>query len=170
MAIRDEIKAFVKDAPAAVLAVPTPELPQWDGQIFVTRVSPRALATHWKDTEEEDALDERAAFVVLVTSDKDGSRIFQDEDVLWLSTTPLLMSLVERLYWAGRQHNGLTEENRTAWRKNLVGTGCGGGECEKSPLCQMSIPYIFLKYLCQRGDWFLYLHMRCIYLTDILTP
>ena len=126
MALRDEIKSFIKDAPLPVLAVPTPELPQWDGQIYVTRVCARALASHWKEAEEDDALDERAAFVSLVASDKDGSRIFQDDDVLWLSTTPFLMPLVERLYWAGRQHNGLTEENRTAWRKNSVGTGDGG--------------------------------------------
>lgn len=121
--LRDEIKRFVQCSSMPVLAVPTPELPQWDGQIFVTRVSPRALATHWKDAAEEDSLDERAAFVVLVASDKEGSRIFQEEDVLWLSTTPLLMPLIERLYWAGREFNGLTEENRTAWRKNSKGTG-----------------------------------------------
>jgi hypothetical protein len=126
MALRDEIKSFVKDTIIPVLAVPTPELPQWDGQIYVTRVCARALASHWKDAEEEDALDERAAFVSLVASDKEGSRIFQDEDVLWLSTTPFMMPLVERLYWAGRQHNGLTEENRTAWRKNSPGTGDAG--------------------------------------------
>ena len=93
MALRDDIKSFIKDAPLPVLAVPTPELPQWDGQIYVTRVCARALASHWKEAEEDDALDERAAFVSLVASDKDGSRIFQDEDVLWLSTTPFLMPL-----------------------------------------------------------------------------
>jgi hypothetical protein len=126
MALRDEIQSFVKSSPLPVLAVPTPELPAWDGQIFVTRVSPRALAEHWKDADEDDYGDERAAFVVLVASDKDGSRIFQDEDVLWLSTTPFMMPVVERLYWAGRQHNGLTEENRTAWRKNSKSTGGDG--------------------------------------------
>ena len=126
MALRDEIKSYVKDIPMPVLAVPTPELPNWDGQIFVTRVCPRALAEHWKDSEEDDQCDERAAFVALVASDKDGSRIFQDEDVLWLSTSAVLMPLVERLYWAGREHNGLTEENRTAWRKNSKSTGGDG--------------------------------------------
>ena len=126
MALRDEIKSFVNAAPMPVMAVPTPELPQWDGQIYVRRVSARALSTHWKDAEDDDSLDERAAFVALVACDKDGSRIFQDEDVLWLSTTPFLMPLVERLYFAGLEHNGLTRENRTAWRKNSKGTGEGG--------------------------------------------
>ena len=126
MALRDEIKSFVKESSVPVLAVPTPELPQWDGQIFVTRVCARALASHWKDADEDDALDERAAFVALVASDKDGSRIFQDEDILWLSTTPFMMPLLERLYWAGRWFNGLTDENRQAWRKNLSCTGDGG--------------------------------------------
>jgi hypothetical protein len=126
MALRDDIKSFVKESPLPVLAVPTPELPQWDGQIFVTRVCARALASHWKEAEEDGALDERAAFVALVAADEKGSRIFQDEDVLWLSTTPYMMPLVESLYWAGRYFNGLTEENRQAWRKNSKGTGDDG--------------------------------------------
>lgn len=126
MALRDDIKTFVKDAPIPVLAVPTPELPALDGKIFVTRTNQRALAQYWKEVSEDESNDERAAFVVLVASDKDGSRIFQEEDVLWLSTDPHLTSLIEKLYWAGRDINGLTEENRQSWRKNLGSTGGGG--------------------------------------------
>lgn len=126
MALRDEIRTFVASAPLPVLAVPTPELPQWDGHIFVTRVAARVLASCWKDTDDENSLDERAALVIHVACDKDGSRIFQPEDVEWLSSTPLLSPMVERLYWAGRHFNGLTEESRTAWRKNSASTGGGG--------------------------------------------
>jgi len=116
----------VTKAAPVVLAVPTPELPELDGQIFATRVSPRAMSKCWQDSAEEKQIDERARFVVLVACDKDGSRIFEDRDVLWLSTCELLTPMVERLYWAGREVNGLTEENRTAWRKNSSGTAEGG--------------------------------------------
>lgn len=126
MGLRDEIKKSVAEMPAALLQVPTPELPQWDGQIFVGRVSPRAIASHWKDVDGDNTVDERAAFVVLCACDKDGSRIFQMEDVLWLSTGEQLTPLVERLYWAGRYHNGLTDANRTNWQKNSESTGGGG--------------------------------------------
>lgn len=123
MALRDQIKTYVDATKSPVLSVPTPELPEFDGQIFVSRVSPRSLETYWKDSEEEEELaDDRARFAALVACDADGSRIFQSEDVQWLSNSPLLMPMVERLYWAGREHNGLTEENRRAWRKNLPAT------------------------------------------------
>ena len=126
MALRDDIKSFVKVSPMPVLAVPTPELPQWDGQIFVTRVCTEPWPATGRKPRRTTRLTSGPPSWRAVASDKDGSRIFQDEDVLWLSTTPFLMPLVERLYWAGRQHNGLTEENRQAWRKNLPSTGDGG--------------------------------------------
>jgi hypothetical protein len=134
MALRDEIKAFVDGGgKPAVLPVPTPELPQWDGQVYVSRVCARAVADCWRDAAGDDPaaqLDERARFVCRVATDKEGSRIFQEEDVLWLSCAAALGPMVERLYWAGREVNGLTEENRTAWRKNSNGTAGGG-----SPSC-----------------------------------
>jgi hypothetical protein len=129
MAMRDAMKSYIENEKVPIRAVPTPELPQWDGQIFVTRASSRALATFWKDAEEDGQIDERAGFVVQVAVDRDGSRIFQDEDVPWLSTCAYLTSMVERLYWAGRDHCGLTEENRTAWRKNSECTGGVGSPC-----------------------------------------
>jgi hypothetical protein len=129
MAIRDDIKSFVTSAAPAVLAVPTPEIPQWDGQIFVTRVCPRAINNAFKDDDPED---ERARWVVEVASDAAGSRIFQAEDVLWLSTTPYLSAMVERLYWAGREINGLTAENREGWRKNLPATAASGSPCSSA--------------------------------------
>jgi len=126
VSLREDIRAFAQTASSPVLPVPTPELPQYDGQIAVARVCPRALAAHWKDQEDDEVLDDRAAFAVLVACDLAGNRIFQDEDVLWLSTSAVLSPMVERLYWAGREHNGLTEENRRAWRKNSASTAGGG--------------------------------------------
>jgi hypothetical protein len=126
MSLREDIRAFAQAARSPVLPVPTPELPQYDGQIGVTRVCARAIASYWKDQEDDEVVDERAGFVVLVACDLDGNKIFQAEDVLWLSTCAALSPMVERLYWAGREHNGLTEENRRAWRKNSASTAGGG--------------------------------------------
>jgi hypothetical protein len=122
MGMRDEIKEFAKTAVSPVLAVPSPELPQWNGQIYVRRVSPRELSTFWQGADDDDAADERAAFAVLVACDAQGSRVFEPGDVDWLATCGLLMPLVERIYWAARAHNGLTEENRRVWEKNLPNT------------------------------------------------
>lgn len=125
MALRDEIKAFVAAEPVPLLAVPTPELPQWDGQIFVMPASAKSLSSCWANVDEEES-DERARFVQLVACDKNGSRIFQPEDVVWLGLQPLLSPVLERLYWAGRYVNGLTAENREGWRKNLPDTALSG--------------------------------------------
>jgi hypothetical protein len=130
MALRDDIRSFIQSAPKAVLLVPTPELPQWDGQIYVGRVNLRQIASLWQKADGEEATDERAAFVVAAACDSAGSRIFQPEDILWLSTCEQLTPMVERLYWAAREQNGLTEANRTLWRKNSPGTaGAGSPSC-----------------------------------------
>ena len=133
MALRDDIRQFAESTPVPVLPVPSPELPQWDGQLAVTRVSPRAAAGLWDAPDDEgSARDERARFVVLAACDLAGSRVFQDEDVAWLSTSALLSPLVERLYWAAREWNGLTEANRKALRKNLPGTAESGSPCSSA--------------------------------------
>jgi hypothetical protein len=134
MAIRDDIRFYVDCQPPAVSADPvsSPELPQWDGQIYVCRVCPRAVAKLWRDAEKDGGVDERAQLAVEAACDQSGSRIFQAEDVLWLSSTPYLMPLVERLYAAAREHNGLTEENRRGWRKNSSGTGGSGLPCSSA--------------------------------------
>lgn len=120
MAIRDQIRQSVDGRKPSVLKVPTPELPEHEGSIAVRRVSARELASHWQTQTDGDGPDpdERARFVVIVACDLEGSRIFEDADVAWLSQTAELTPMIERLYWAGRAHNGLTEENRRAWQKN----------------------------------------------------
>jgi hypothetical protein len=126
MSIREDIRSWAQQARTPVLPVPTPELPQWDGKIGVTRVSQRAIASYWRDADEDEARDEVARFVTLVTCDLDGNRVFTEDDVLWLSTSAVMSPVIQRLYWAGREHNGLTEENRRAWRKNFVPMVGGG--------------------------------------------
>ena len=132
MSLREDIRAFAASAASPVLMVPTPELPQWDGQIGVARVSARALAAHWQDSDEDEQIDDRARFVVLVACDAAGNRIFQEADVLWLSTSAVLSPMLERLYWAGRETNGLTPENRSDWKKNLPRPTAGGGSPSSS--------------------------------------
>jgi hypothetical protein len=132
MSLAEDIRAYATGEKSPVLKVPSPELPNWDGQLGVCRRSPRAIAKHWKDSEEEESIDERARFVVLVTCDLEGNRIFGDADTLWLSCNNLLTPLVERFYWAGRQHNGLTEENRRAWEKNSAPTAAAGSPSSSS--------------------------------------
>jgi len=136
--LRDDIKAFVTAQPAAPMPVPTPELPQWDGQIFVARISARRIAglSQAVDGEDIDQNDERAAFVVECATDSAGSRIFQAEDVAWLSTCQQLSPMVERLYWAARNENGLTYENREGWRKNLPAMAAAGSPSSSAALAQ----------------------------------
>ena len=97
MSMKDEIRAAAQAAKTPVLIVPTPELPQWDGQIGVTRASLHVIAAGWQAQDADDALDERAQFVVRVACDADGNRIFTDEDVMWLSTSAVLAPMIERL-------------------------------------------------------------------------
>lgn len=134
MSLKEDLREFVQSARVPVLPVPTPELPRWDGQIGVTRVSTRALAALWSDAEDE-GLDERARFVALVACDLAGNRIFADEDVHWLATSAVLAPVIERLYWAGRAHNGLTQESREAWKKNSAPTEGPGSRCSSAGPC-----------------------------------
>ncbi len=129
MSLRDEIREFSLATPPAPLAVPTPDLPKWDGKIFVRRVSSGVLAHHFKAIGDDESIDPRAALVALLASDDSGNRIFGDEDVLWLSTSATMGPTVERLYVAACYHNGLTEENREGWRKNSASTAGTGSPC-----------------------------------------
>ena len=117
--LRDDIKAFVTAQPAAPMPVPTPELPQWDGQIFVARISARRIAglSQAVDGEDIDQNDERAAFVVECATDSAGSRIFQAEDVAWLSTCQQLSPMVERLYWAAQMKTASLTKTARAGEK-----------------------------------------------------
>jgi hypothetical protein len=126
MALRDDIKAGVSESAPAIIPVPTPEIPKWDGQIFVTSACPRAIANVGREADEAESLDEKAGFVQIVACDSSGSRIWQPEDVLWLSTTAAMQPVVERLYAAGLFVCGLTRESRDAWRKNLPVTAGAG--------------------------------------------
>jgi hypothetical protein len=135
VSLKEDIRAYVLTAKCPVQMVPTPDLPAWDGKIGVTRTTPRMLALHWRDSDDEDnSIDGRVRFMILVACDAEGNLIFTEGDVHWLSTCAVLMPTIERLYYAGLEHNGLTEENRGAWRKNSEATaGVGSPTCSAVP-------------------------------------
>ena len=115
--LRDELLTIVQTGKSPVMPVPTPELPEQDGKIFVRRASPRELQAN-SDRDQQEGRNERCDFVVLVAADSEGTRIFSDEDSRTLADSPALMPVVERLYWAGLRHNGLTREQRELSAKN----------------------------------------------------
>ena len=126
MSLRDDLRTFTQAAPKAPLAVPTPELPQWDGKIFCRALSSDAIVNHWRDGGEDADANDRTRFFVLAAGDEAGNRVFVDEDALWLGQSAFWTPIVERFCWAARHHNGLTDENRSAWRKNSPGTAAAG--------------------------------------------
>jgi len=129
MTLRDEIREFAQSAPPPPLAVPTPDLPQWDGQIYVRRVSTGVINNYFRASAKDLEADSRATLVALLACDAAGNRIFNDDDILWLSQSATLGPTIERLYSAGCYHNGLTEENREGWRKNSASTAESGSPC-----------------------------------------
>jgi hypothetical protein len=129
--LRDQLRSFASE-PSPVLKVPTPELPGMDGQLFVRRATPLEWEEVWADPDQDN---ERARTVVLLACDSAGVRVFSADDALWLGVSPGLTPLVERLYWAGREHNGLTQGNREAWRKNSPGTAGSGSPCCSAAPC-----------------------------------
>ncbi len=125
MALRDQIKAASQAAKPTLLAVPTPELPEYEGQIFARRISPRRLSWVW---QADDQTEERGRMCVAVASDSEGSPIFQNEDVAFLVGSDYLQAFIERVYAAGLEVNGLTRENRESWRKNSKSTASAGSD------------------------------------------
>ena len=68
-------------------AVPTPEWPELDGQLFARKVSAAQKIGFW-DASRKNKASSGAAFVAMMVTmgatDKDGIRAFGDDDFLWL--------------------------------------------------------------------------------------
>ena len=126
MATRDEILTFCNANPPEPLSVPTPDLPAWDGKFFVRRVASGVVRNFYAKFGKADDADVAAAAAAWFACDETGNRIFNDDDVLWLSTSAAMGPTNERLYAAACFYNGLTAENREGWRKNSVSTGESG--------------------------------------------
>ena len=130
MTLRDEIITEVSKSPApGPFPIPTPDLPKWDGRFFIRRVASGVVQNFFRKFSGKDDSDIAAAAAAWFAADEAGNRIFNDEDVLWLSQSPAMGPTNERLYAAACHYNGLTQENREGWRKNSASTGANGSPC-----------------------------------------
>lgn len=109
-----------------VRPVPCPELPVFDGKVFVRKVSAKELDDV---TADDSAANYRARSAVLFACDASGTRLWRNDQADAVGAKAELLFLVERINHAGRLHNGLTEESRTLTEKNSV-----GGEASGSPV------------------------------------
>ena len=133
MALRDDIISNVGgQLPPSPILVSTPDLPKWDGQIFVRRVSSGVIRNLYRSLADDDTIDERALFAAWMACDQSGNRIFNDGDLLWLSQTPAMLPTIERIYAGGCSVNGLTAENREGWKKNSDSTAGTGSPCSSA--------------------------------------
>jgi hypothetical protein len=132
MAFRDDFITDLNASPApAPTPVPTPDLPKWDGKIFVRRVASGVVQNFYRRFAADGA-DTRAAATAWFACDAAGNRIFNDDDVLWLSQTAAMGPTNERIYAAACFVNGLTVENREGWRKNFESTAGSGSPCSSA--------------------------------------
>lgn len=131
MALRDQIKQSVTTAKRTLWPVPTPEIPEFDGQVFVTKRAAKVMA-RLLDAESatKDTTTAAAQFVVATAVDKDGSPVWQADDVEWLASTDELGPMVSRIAWAGRDINGLLARD---WRKNAPTEGAGSPSSSVEP-------------------------------------
>jgi hypothetical protein len=106
-------------------AVPVPEIPAFDGKIFVHKVSAKELDAV---VAKDDDVNSRARYAALFACDEAGHRLWGDHQVEQIGNKPELLFLIERINYAGRVHNGLTEESRKLVEKNSA-----GGEESGSP-------------------------------------
>jgi hypothetical protein len=122
----------VRDAAAVpIVMVPTPEWPEVDGKLYVRMQSAyesdRALP---QDEGEQQDENHKAKYLCRVICDENRNRVLQDDDAPFFGHKEA--SVVNRLYWAALDLNGLTEKNRDTVRKNSPGTE-GGGSPSSSP-------------------------------------
>jgi len=127
MSLGTEILAFSPPPEAFVRAVPCPEIPAFDKKLFVRKVSAKELDDV---VSRDDDANSRARYAVLFACDEAGHRLWGEHQVEQLGGRAALLFLIERINYAGRLHNGLTEESRRVVEKNSA-----GGEPSGSPAC-----------------------------------
>jgi hypothetical protein len=109
-----EILSFA--APDALRKVPCPEMPAWDGRLFVRRVSAAELDVV---VARDDDRNSRARYAALFACNENGKRLWFDDQAEQLGDRPGLLWLIERITHYGRTLNGLSDENRKAAEKNF---------------------------------------------------
>ena len=107
MNLRDRVLA---EDDSKRVAVPTPEWPTVDGELYVQRVSAKAMEAYWESLPDEDQDDDesqsmRVGLVTLATCDAEGTPVFtlEDVDALGDKTNPP----VQRLFMEAKDLNEL---------------------------------------------------------------
>ncbi len=115
--LRETLFASYKlaNSSAPPLAVPTPEWPDLDGQVFVRKLTAGELDTFY--AIEDEGQSTRARFVALVACDASNVRHFRDTDVA--DVAGLAFDVVDRISLAGQKFNGMLKEQQEAKVKNL---------------------------------------------------
>jgi hypothetical protein len=124
MSLREKVKGTRNACDVPLYPVPTPEWPELDGLLYVRVMSVFEADQLFSRNADEDDGNDRARFVCAVVVDEQHNRVFTDDDAVWLGHKEI--NVIERIYWAGREHNGLTEENRKLVRKNLSAAAVSG--------------------------------------------
>jgi hypothetical protein len=104
-------------------AVPCPEIPAIDGLLYVRKVSAKEVDAV---VAKDDETNSRAAYAAMFASDAAGHRIWREDQVEKLAQKPELLFLIERINYAGREHNGLTDASRKLVSKNLPAGAASG--------------------------------------------
>jgi len=124
--LRDKLKGRVK-SPARVEPVPTPEWPEFDGQVFVPVVSAKRM-DGWYDRLGDG--NSRALYAASFACDAVGNRLFTDEDAGWLGEEPF--TVIDRIFAAGMTLNRSTPAAREELRKNSETATDGGDSLSSS--------------------------------------
>ncbi len=115
MSLRDSILASRKAYEVPRIAVATPEWPDVDGKLFIRTLSAKEVDSYFNSADKDEA-NFRAKLVCIGVVEESGLPVLSESDAAALSE--LEFSVVERLYWAVRTANGMTDENRRAVAKN----------------------------------------------------
>lgn len=127
MSIGSELLAFAGPADGGdfIRPVPVPEIPAYQGKLFVRRVSAKELDALMAKEDDDNF---RARSACLFACNASGQRLWGDHQAEALGKNGRLLFLIERINFNGRTHNGLTVESRELTEKN-----CEAGAASGSP-------------------------------------
>ena len=87
-------------------------VPEWGGEVFIRVMSVGerdANELEWLRNKDKGVTNFRTKFLIKVLSDKDGNRMFKDEQLSQLAKKD--GDVMDRLFKLAMKHNSLTEED-----------------------------------------------------------